>query len=351
MKLDFRQRLLTTTLLVGASMAASPAFAQTTPPDTTAGTQPDATTAAQAPATAAPAPSGQDIVITGTRIPQPNLTSASPVTVLNSQDIKLQGTTRTEDLINSLPQSFAAQGSNISNGSSGTASVNLRGLGSQRTLVLINGRPLSTRWTAANVPGIVEAWLPGERGGEAVAEVLFGEYNPSGRLSLTIPRHVGQFPFYYNFKPTRGSWNNGQLKMRDYVDMGGTPLYPFGHGLSYTKFEYGNLAVTPREAGAAGEITVTADVTNAGGRAGQETVQLYVRDVVSSVTRPVQELKGFEKVSLRPGEKKTVRFRLASGELSFLDREMKRIVEPGEYEAMVGASSQDIRLRGRFDIK
>jgi len=142
MKLDFRQRLLTTTLLVGASMAASPAFAQTTPPDTAAGTQPDATTAAQAPATAAPAPSGQDIVITGTRIPQPNLTSASPVTVLNSQDIKLQGTTRTEDLINSLPQSFAAQGSNISNGSSGTASVNLRGLGSQRTLVLINGRRL-----------------------------------------------------------------------------------------------------------------------------------------------------------------------------------------------------------------
>src|SRR5512144_3213821 len=142
MKLDFRQRLLTTTLLVGASMAASPAFAQTTPPDTTAGTQPDATTAAQAPATAAPAPSGQDIVIPGTRIPQPHLTSASPVTVLGAQDVKLAGTTRTEDLINSLPQAFATQGSNISNGSTGTASVNLRNLGSVRTLVLINGRRL-----------------------------------------------------------------------------------------------------------------------------------------------------------------------------------------------------------------
>ena len=144
MKLDFRQRLLTTTLLVGASMAASPAFAQTTTPDTAAGTQPDTTAApaTAAPATAAPAPSGQDIVITGTRIPQPNLTSASPVTVLGSQDIKLAGTTRTEDLINSLPQAFASQGSNISNGSTGTASVNLRGLGSARTLVLVNGRRL-----------------------------------------------------------------------------------------------------------------------------------------------------------------------------------------------------------------
>ena len=139
MKLDFRQRLLTTTLLVGASMAASPAFAQTTTPDTAAGTQPDTTAA---PATTAAPPASQDIVITGTRIPQPNLTSASPVTVLSSQEVKLSGTTRTEDLINSLPQAFATQGSNISNGASGTASVNLRGLGSQRTLVLINGRRL-----------------------------------------------------------------------------------------------------------------------------------------------------------------------------------------------------------------
>jgi len=139
MKLDFRQRLLTTTLLVGASMAASPAFAQTTTPDTAAGTQPDTTAA---PATTAAPPASQDIVITGTRIPQPNLTSASPVTVLSSQEVKLSGTTRTEDLINSLPQAFASQGSAISNGSTGTASVNLRGLGSARTLVLVNGRRL-----------------------------------------------------------------------------------------------------------------------------------------------------------------------------------------------------------------
>jgi beta-glucosidase len=223
--------------------------------------------------------------------------------------------------------------------------------GTPTIVVLINGRPLSIRWTAEHVPAILEAWLPGEQGGRAVADILFGEYNPSGRLALTIPRHVGQYPFYYNFKPTRGRWVDGRLEMAEYVDLKGTPLYPFGYGLSYTKFDYGNLQITPQQIGASGEVSVSVKVANAGSREGQETVQLYVRDVVSSVTRPVQELKGFEKLALAPGERKTVRFKLRSEELAYLDEHLKPVVEAGVYEVMVGASAHDIRARGRFEVK
>ena len=142
--------------------------------------------------------------------------------------------------------------------------------GTPTIVVLINGRPLSLRWTAEHVPAILEAWLPGEQGGRAVADILFGDYNPSGRLALTIPRHVGQFPFYYNFKPSRGRWVDGRLEMADYVDLKGTPLYPFGYGLSYTKFEYGNLKITPQKIGAAGDLSVSVDVANAGSRRGRK---------------------------------------------------------------------------------
>jgi beta-glucosidase len=218
-------------------------------------------------------------------------------------------------------------------------------------VVLINGRPLSIRWTAEHVPAILEAWLPGEQGGRAVADILFGDYNPSGRLALTVPRHVGQFPFYYNSKPTRTRWVDGRLRMADYVDMSGTPLYPFGYGLSYTKFEYGNLQIAPQQTGATGEIAVTVEVANVGKRKGQETVQLYVRDIVSSVTRPAQELKGFAKLALAPGERKTVRFALRSADLTYLDEHLKTVVEAGAYEVMIGASAHDIRARGLFEIK
>jgi beta-glucosidase len=218
-------------------------------------------------------------------------------------------------------------------------------------VVLINGRPLSIRWTAEHVPAILEAWLPGEQGGRAVADILFGDYNPSGRLALTVPRHVGQFPFYYNSKPTRTRWVDGRLRMADYVDMSGTPLYPFGYGLSYTKFEYSNLQIAPQQTGATGEIAVTVEVANVGKRKGQETVQLYVRDIVSSVTRPAQELKGFAKLALAPGERKTVRFALRSADLTYLDEHLKTVVEAGAYEVMIGASAHDIRARGLFEIK
>ncbi len=202
-------------------------------------------------------------------------------------------------------------------------------------VVLINGRPLSIRWTAEHVPAIVEAWLPGERGGEAVADILFGDFNPSGRLAITFPRHSGQLPVYYNFRPSKV-----QLGRR-YVDMSGEPLWNFGHGLSYTKFEYTNLRVGPDRA-------ITADIRNAGTRDGAEVVQLYLNPPVSSVTRPAKELKAFERVALKAGETRTVRFALTDDDLSFLDRDLRRIVEPGVFRVVVGAASDDIRLTGEL---
>jgi len=223
--------------------------------------------------------------------------------------------------------------------------------GTPTVVVLVNGRPLSIRWTAENVPAIVEAWLPGEQGGRAVAEVLFGDYNPGGKLPVTFPRHAGQLPSFYNFKPTKGRWNGDQMEVNRYVDMPGSPLFSFGHGLSYTKFEYSNLEISPVSIGPWGEVQVSVDVQNAGGREGTETVQLYVNDVVSSVTRPLRELKGFQKVLLRAGEKSTVRFSLGPDELSFLDRNLERVVEPGTFRIMVGSSCDDIRLSASFEVR
>jgi len=215
--------------------------------------------------------------------------------------------------------------------------------GKPTVLVLINGRPLSIRWAAERVPAIVEAWLPGERGGEAVADVLFGDYNPSGRLSITVPRHSGQLPAYYNYMPSK-------LRRR-YADMPATPLYEFGYGLSYTQFEYSNLKIAPETAGTHGTVEVSLDVANVGGRAGAEVVQLYINDEVSSVTRPVKELKGFAKVFLQPGERKMVRFHLTPEELAAYDEHMVRRVETGAFRVMIGSSSEQIRLQGRFEVR
>ena len=218
-------------------------------------------------------------------------------------------------------------------------------------LVLINGRPLSVRWAAEKIPAIVEAWLPGELGGRALADILFGDVNPSGHLSITVPRSVGQLPAFYNMKPTKARWVDGKITYRDYVDMPGSPLWPFGHGLSYTIFDYANLRVSPNEIGPAGVVHVSAEIANSGAREGQEVVQLYIRDEVSSVTRPIEELKGFQKVALRSGERKTIEFTLGFDELSFLDRNLNRVVEPGTFRVMVGSSCQDIRLAGSFEVK
>jgi len=222
--------------------------------------------------------------------------------------------------------------------------------GTPTVVVLINGRPLSVRWIAENVPALVEAWNPGERGGDAVADVLFGDYNPSGRLAITIPRHVGQLPAYYNSRPSKEYWTRGGWGRR-YVDMKPTPLYEFGYGLSYTQFEYANLRVEPREIAPDGEVRVSVDVRNTGTRAGEEVVQLYLNDELASVSRAVKELRGFEKVPLKPGESRTVEFKLTAEDLSLLDRDLKRVVEPGTFKALVGRSAGDIKLTGSFQVR
>jgi beta-glucosidase len=218
--------------------------------------------------------------------------------------------------------------------------------GTPTVVVLINGRPLSTRWIAENVPAVLEAWNCGEQGGNAIADIIFGDVNPSGRLAVTIPRHVGQLPVFYNYKPSKE-----YRKRAGYVDMSMSPLYPFGYGLSYTQFTYSNLHITPQESGTEGEFTVQVDIQNTGSRSGKEVVQLYINDLYATVTRPVKELKGFEKIFLKPGEKKTVTFKLNPEHLKMLDRNLNWVVEPGEFKVMIGSSSEDIRLSGNFFCK
>lgn len=216
--------------------------------------------------------------------------------------------------------------------------------------VLMNGRPLSISWSAEHVPAIVEAWFPGVQGGNAVADVLFGDYNPGGKLPVTFPRTVGQVPIYYNHKNT-GRPPSADRWTSKYLDVPFTPLFPFGHGLSYTEFEYRNLRVEPEEVGVDGRVSVSLEVRNADERVGDEVVQLYVRDVVASVTRPVKELRGFRRITLRPQESRRLEFVLKPEDLAFYNRDMRRVVEPGAFEVMVGSSSEDIRLTGSFRVR
>jgi beta-glucosidase len=201
------------------------------------------------------------------------------------------------------------------------------------------------------VPALVEAWEPGERGGEAVADVLFGNYNPTGRLAISVPRHSGQLPVYYNYKPSKAYWvDGGWSGHQGYVDMPGTPLYPFGYGLSYTNFEYSNLHVEPAEIHPGGEARVTLDVKNTGDRASVETVQLYIHEKYAPVSTPVKQLRGFERVALKPGETKTVTIKLTPEDLQLLDIDMHWRVVPGDFEIMVGKSSADIPLQGILKV-
>ena len=220
--------------------------------------------------------------------------------------------------------------------------------GTPTVVVLINGRPLSTRWTSEHVPALLEAWLPGERGGEAVADVLFGNYNPSGRLAISVPRHSGQLPMYYNFKPAKAYW----MAMRDasYVDIPATPLYPFGFGLSYTNYQYSSLRVEPAVIHPGGEASVSVDVENVGETAGVETVQLYIHEKYTPVATPVKQLRGFQRVTLEPGEKKTVKLKLIPEDLQLLDIDMHWRVVPGDFEIMIGKSSADIPLQGILKV-
>jgi len=208
-------------------------------------------------------------------------------------------------------------------------------------VVLVNGRPLSLRRIADKCSAILEAWLPGEEGGNAVADVLFGDYNPGGKLPVSFPQHVGQIPVNYGRR--RSSFGG-------YVFSSSKPLFPFGHGLSYTDFEYSMLKIFPEKVGPAGRVEISFDVKNIGDRKGDEVVQLYIQDEVATVTRPVMELKGFKRLMLEPGEKKRITFRLSVDQLAFYDRHMRFVVEPGTFKVMIGSSSEDIRLSGRFEV-
>jgi beta-glucosidase len=206
--------------------------------------------------------------------------------------------------------------------------------------VLLNGRPLSVNWINDNVPAIVEAWFPGEAGGKAVADVLFGEYNPAGRLPITFPKSVGQLPIYYNQKPSA---------IHKYVSESEKPLFPFGFGLSYTQFEYSNLRVSHKTIRPDEKVTVSVEVKNVGSRDGEEVVQLYINDVYSSVTTPRKTLKGFRRLMISKGETRTVSFDLTPDELAIWNREMKRVVEPGDFEVLVGPNSEDLIKTG-FEV-
>jgi beta-glucosidase len=216
-------------------------------------------------------------------------------------------------------------------------------------LVLMNGRPLALPWAVEKVPSILETWFLGVQTGNAVADVLFGDYNPSGRLPVTFPRAVGQVPLYYNHKNTgRPSVDTSKFTSK-YLDLPSTPLFPFGYGLSYTTFSYSSLTVSPAQTTTTGTVAVSVIVKNTGFIPGIETVQLYVRDDVASVTRPVRELKGFRKVSLAPGESRRVEFTLTPGQLAFYDRAMHLRVEPGDFTVYVGPNSAE-GLEGRFAL-
>lgn len=219
-------------------------------------------------------------------------------------------------------------------------------------LVLINGRPLSVRWEAEHVPAIVEAWLPGEAGGEAVADVLFGDVNPSGRLAITIPRSSGQLPAYYNYKPSKAYWiDQAWTHHGGYVDMPGTPLYPFGFGLSYTQFQYSNLRIQPDQVPPQSEARVTVDVENTGTVAGVETAQLYLHERYAPVSTPVMQLRGFERLTLEPGQKKSASFTLGSKDFQLLDSDMHWVVVPGTFDIWVGKSAAEITLNGTLEVK
>lgn len=215
--------------------------------------------------------------------------------------------------------------------------------------VIMSGRPLTIAWLAENVPAILQAWHPGIQGGNAVADLLWGDFNPSGKLPVSFPRSVGQIPIYYSHDMT-GRPRTDERYTSKYLDSPNTPLYPFGHGLSYTTFEYGDLALSADTISTDGTITVSATVTNTGNLAGAEVVQLYIRDPVASVVQPVKKLRGFTKILLEPGERRTVRFTLGPRELGFYDRDMEWVVEPGAFTVWVGWSSAE-GLEGSFVVR
>ena len=213
-------------------------------------------------------------------------------------------------------------------------------------LVLFTGRPLVIKAEKETVPAILNVWFGGSETGNAIADVLFGDVNPSGKLTTTFPQNIGQVPIYYAHKNTgrplpEGKWFE---KFRsNYLDVSNDPLYPFGYGLSYTKFTYGEVKLSNTSLNASGSITASVMVTNSGIVAGKEVVQLYIRDLVGTITRPVKELKGFQKIMLQPGETKTVTFTISANDLKFYNSDLKFVAEPGDFKVFIGGNSQDVK--------
>ena len=218
-------------------------------------------------------------------------------------------------------------------------------------IVLMNGRPLTIPWLAENSPAILEAWFAGTQAGNAIADVLFGDVNPGGKLPVTFPRSLGQVPLYYNHMNTGRPPDPNSKWTSKYLDIDWTPLFPFGYGLSYTQFALSNLQLSAHNIQPDGKLTITVEVQNTGSRAGDEVVQLYLRDVAATRTRPVKELKGFQRVSLQPGEKRQLTFTLTPAELAFYNEDMRFVVEPGVFNVMVGTSSADPKeLKASFEV-
>jgi beta-glucosidase len=221
--------------------------------------------------------------------------------------------------------------------------------GKPTIVVLMNGRPLTINWLAGNTSAILETWFAGTQAGNAIADVLFGDVNPGGKLPATFPRSVGQIPLYYNHKNTGRPPDAKNKYTSKYLDVDWRPLFPFGYGLSYTQFKITNLQLSAQRIPYTGQLKVSVDLENTGKRAGDEVVQLYIRDTAASVTRPVKELKGFQRITLRTGEKKQVEFVLTGQEVGFWNRQMRFTVEPGEFKVMVGPNSEDL-LEGTFEV-
>ncbi|HEY8205131.1 MAG TPA: beta-glucosidase BglX [Pyrinomonadaceae bacterium] len=228
----------------------------------------------------------------------------------------------------------------------------LQATGKPLVVVLMNGRPLTINWLAENSPAILETWFAGSQAGNAIADVLFGDVNPGGKLPVTFPRSVGQEPLYYNHMNTGRPPDANNKYTSKYLDVSWTPLFPFGYGLSYTHFRLSNLQTSAPRIRSDGRLNVSVEVENVGSRTGDEVVQLYIRDVAASVTQPVKELKGFQRVTLRAGGKRRLEFTLTAEHLGFYNREMRFVVEPGEFKVMVGTSSADPQeLTASFEVQ
>jgi beta-glucosidase len=255
---------------------------------------------------------------------------------------------------------FLGESRDMSGEAASRADINLPGvqlelvqkiyeLGKPIVVVLMNGRPLTIEWIDENIPAVIESWFLGTQTGNAIADVLFGDFNPCGKLPVSFPRYVGQIPVNYNYKSTGRPFDEEERFTSRYIDYPNSPLYPFGFGLSYTQFNYSNLKLDKTKIKKNESLTASINVANTGKFSGKEVVQLYIRDLIASVTRPVKELKGFQKIELKPGETRTVEFNITPKMLSFLDINLSETVEAGEFHLMIGGSSEE-SLKASFEV-